>query len=641
MADDWFVAPSGNDRAPGTSSHPFETLERARTAVRKNRAEQRKRKQPAVKTTVWIAGGTYSFEKTFELGKEDSGEEGAEVVYRAAQGAKVYITGGKAPVKWGPVRSSKVLARMDPTARKKVFKTNLKKMGVANFGAVDQFPVEFFFADKPMTLARWPNDSWAKTGALPDGKEGLRFKVDDDRIARWVTAEDPWVFGFWFHLWSDQHIPIEKIDGGKKEILLGKKHQYGLRTGSPFIVENLLEELDSPCEWFLDRNTGILFFWPPENRRGQRAIVSVLKTPLVRIRDASHILLGDITFSECRGNAIEIQNSEQCQILKCTIRNTGKSGIVVKGGKKNSILACEISETGTAAIDISGGNRKTLEPGGHEVKNCNLHHYARINRTYQPGVRLKGVGHRVAHNEIHHAPHVAVLFTGNDHLLEYNHVHHVCQETDDAGAFYIGRDWTTRGHLIRYNHFHDIGNTKLGSYGSHHVYLDDIASGVTIQGNFFEGGNRVVLIGGGRDNTVENNLFIGSEKAIHVDDRGLRWTTKLSEGGSWGIYKKLRSVPFDQPPYSTRYPGLATILENNPPAPIGNRIERNILVGGSPYNFKVEDKSVLQINDNWIGDNPGFISESKRDFRLKANSPAKNIGFKPIPFNQIGPVVRK
>jgi hypothetical protein len=421
---------------------------------------------------------------------------------------------------------------------------------------------------------------------------------------------------------------------------MGKKHHYGLKSGKLFFVTNLLEELDEPGEWYLDQKSGDLFFWPPKTGAGERPVVSVSKTPLVRMRDASHVVLRGIRFGEVRGNAVEIRGGADCRMEGCVVRNTGKDGIVVEGGKRHRISRCEITRTGAAAITMSGGNRKTLEKAGHEVADCEIHHYARLLRTYQAAVRLRGVGCRVAHCHIHHAPHVGILFTGNDHVLEYNDVHDVCLETDDAGAFYIGRDWTTRGHVIQFNHFHRIGDSRLDSLGTHHVYLDDCASGVTVRSNFFEGGYRTILVGGGRDNIIEGNLFIGGDMAVWFDARGAEGRNHdIVPGGAWHMYQRLRSVPYDKPPWSTRYPSLANILENNPHAPVGNRVEHNVFVGGKPFGFRIKNpklKALIKIKDNWIGKDPGFVNRKKRDFRLRPGSPARACGYKDIPFGKIG-----
>jgi hypothetical protein len=636
----WYVAPNGNDESPGNAAHPFATLERARDAMRKKRT-QNTENEPV---TVWLAPGTYRLSKSLELGRKDSGAEGAEVVWRAAAPGKTRISGGMAPKDWHPVRDPALLKRLDEKARRHVLRTNLKKQGVADFGTPARSPVELFFGDRAMTPARWPNGGWAKIGKLPDGKEGLRFRtdVDTDRLVRWAGAGDPWAFGYWFHLWSFSEIPIAKVDPAKREITLAKKHHYGLKTGKLFYVTNLLEELDRPGEWYLDRKSGDLFFWPPEGPPGTRPVVSVLKSPLVRLRDASHVVFRGLVFTEARGDAVAIQDGADCRIEDCTVRNTGGTGIVVNGGRRHKIIRCEVTQTGAAAISMSGGDRKTLKKCGHEVLDCDLHHYARTKRTYQPAVGLQGVGCRVAHCHIHHAPHVGILFKGNEHVMEYNDVHDVCQETDDAGAFYTGRDWTLRGNVIQFNHFHSIGDTKHDSLGTHQVYLDDCASGIAVRSNFFEGGYRTILVGGGRDNIIEGNLFIGGNMAVWFDARGAEGRNHdIVPGGAWHMLSRLRAVPYDKPPWSTRYPSLANILENNPNAPVGNRVEHNVFVGGKPFGLRIKDpklKALLDIKNNWIGKNdPGFVNRKARDFRLRPNSPARACGYKDIPFEKIGP----
>ena len=65
------------------------------------------------------------------------------------------------------------------------------------------------------------------------------------------------------------------------------------------------------------------------------------------------------------------------------------------------------------------------------------------------------MGNRAAHNLIHDGPRMGIMFSGNNLVLEYNHVRHMNLETEDTGAVYTGgRDWiSSRGTVIRYNLF--------------------------------------------------------------------------------------------------------------------------------------------------------------------------------------------
>src|SRR5690606_12455894 len=117
-----------------------------------------------------------------------------------------------------------------------------------------------------------------------------------------------------------------------------------------------------------------------------------------------------------------------------------------------------------------------------EVTNSEFYDVNRWNQTYCPPIMLRGVGNRVTHNYIHDVPHSAILLHGNDHLIEYNHIARVCQNADDAGAIYMGRNPSERGTLIRYNYFHDI---ESETHWVAAIYFDDGAGGGRVFGNVF------------------------------------------------------------------------------------------------------------------------------------------------------------
>jgi hypothetical protein len=220
------------------------------------------------------------------------------------------------------------------------------------------------------------------------------------------------------------------------------------------------------------------------------------------------------------------------------------------------------------------------------------------------------------------------------------------------------------------------------------VYLDDWASGFTVFGNVFYQSGRSAMIGGGRDNTVENNVFIDCRPSVHVDARGLGWAGYYFDGTYPEMFEHLKEYKYHEPPYSTRYPELLTLDEGNPALPKGNRIIRNISYGGrwlDIYDANSFDFSIVTMKDNVIADSlicrrlekgktgwdpyyldidtkdgyvlltstdeaikrefkgntflstdPGFVDVKNLDFRLKDSSPAMALGFKPIPFDKIG-----
>jgi hypothetical protein len=118
----------------------------------------------------------------------------------------------------------------------------------------------------------------------------------------------------------------------------------------------------------------------------------------------------------------------------------------------------ELRNTGRGGIVLAGGDRKDLTPAGHRAINNHIWRFSQHQLTYANALMLEGVGNRAAHNLIHDAPHQAIGVSGNDHVLEYNVVHHICMETDDCGAFYKGRNPSCRGNVVCYNFWHHIGS---------------------------------------------------------------------------------------------------------------------------------------------------------------------------------------
>jgi len=196
----------------------------------------------------------------------------------------------------------------------------------------------------------------------------------------------------------------------------------------------------------------------------------------------SHVTLQGMTLEACRDTAIEVAGGSRVLIAGCTIRNTGRDAVRMSG-RESGVVGCDISETGGGGVALDGGDRRTLTPAELYADNNHIHHFSRWDRVYQPGISLGGVGNRASHNLIENAPHMAIGFSGNDHRIEFNEIHSVCYESNDAGAVYAGRDWTMRGTIIRNNFFHHISG--LEGRGCVGVYLDDQFSGTEVSKNVF------------------------------------------------------------------------------------------------------------------------------------------------------------
>ncbi len=477
--------------------------------------------------------------------------------------------------------------------------------------------------------------------------------------ALWSRAEEVWVHGLFRNGWADTHVRVTDIDTAAKVMSLASEPYYGLAGDRPYYAENLLEEITVPGEWYLSRATGILYFWPPSPLQEGEIYVSYFAgnatcwaDPLVWLRDASHVTFDGIVFEMTRAGLVRIEGGAYNKLVNCVLRNAGMHGALISGSN-NGLDRCDISGVGNYGVELNGGDELRLIPAKNYVRNCHIHHYARWCWTATPAVRLMGVGQVAEHNHIHHSPHEGIMFRGNDHRIEFNDIHDVCRWVDDAAAIGSpGRDWRHRGTRIRYNFIHQVGS-KLprAGFGTHGVYLDCTMSGQEVFGNvLYDITNVGVFLNGGRDNLIENNVFVKCGVALAASACGI---SVLKPDTPLDVVRQLTSVNYQRPPYSTSYPELAAVPDNwaelTDPArnwlyPEGCVFSRNlgweVGVWTKEVNWGFGGTGALSkftIEDNIENADPCFADESALDLRLDPTSPAWTIpGFQQIPFEDIG-----
>jgi hypothetical protein len=662
---DLFIATNGSDDNPGTLEKPFLTPEMARNAVREIKKAGR---LPSKGLNVWFRGGDYPVVQSLEFSDEDSGTPSTPVTWQSYNDEKVRFIGGRVITGFQSVKDEFVLSRLDKDAGEKIVVADLRSQGIDDYGMLKSrgfdrpaTPAhgELFFNGMPMTLARWPNTGeWAHITKFPvnsgfdDGhgtilgelKSG--FYYDNDRPLVWKTTENVWMHGYWAYDWANSYERVAEINSKERFVKTAEPYgNYGFIKNQRFYFVNILEELDQPGEWYLDSKTGMLYFWPPSPVDKGEALFSLLEQPVIKMVDASYITVQGIIIEATRGNAIEISGGEGNCIKGCIVRNVGNWAVTILGGKNNGVRSCDISDTGDGGVTLKGGDRMTLTPANHFVENCRFQRQGRWSKCYVPAISLIGVGMKVSHNLISDHPHCAILFTGNDHLIEFNEIHHVALETGDVGAIYTGRDYTFRGNRICNNYIHETGGVGMGSMG---VYMDDCVSGTEVSGNIFYKVHWAMFIGGGRDHKVENNLFVDCEPAVRADGRGLDTKPVWRNMVDKFMRARLDSIPLEL--YRQKYPEMKTLdkyygapgeepktgdVFNGIP-PEGNKIIKNVCIGNWSDITWHADSAIFDIRDNFVTKDRDQAGNPANGFRLPINSPALKMGFEQIPFDKIG-----
>jgi hypothetical protein len=640
------VSTTGNDANPGTETKPLASLEGAREELRSLRKSG---SVPAGSSVVLVHGGEYTVKQTFQLTAEDSGTEQVPVIYRAAPGELPRFSGGVHLHGFKPVTDSEALKRLPRESAAKVLELDLKTAGITNllplelggFASGRGFKThpahELFFNGNAMRLARGPNEGFLRIAdvAIKDGTKGYdregskvgKFFYSGEQPKRWAAEPELLLYGYWFWDWADSYEQVVSIEPQKRLITLAEPwHKYGYSIGAPFYAVNALCELDAPGEYCLTWRNQHLYFYPPSDPEHATVQLSVFASPMVTIENVSNVRFERITWELGCNDAIHVRGGSNCVFAGCVVREFAGTGFDINGGHRHGLLSCDIYSLGRGGVIMRGGDRKTLTPGEHFVENCDIHELSRIDHTYTPAVALGGVGDRIVHNRLHDVLSSALNVGGNDHVIEYNEVFNAVSESDDQGGVDMFGNPTFRGNVYRFNYWHHIGNWRaLGEQpkcGQAGIRLDDAISGTLVYGNVFERcstgkkGFGGVQIHGGKDNIVDNNLFIDCAAALSFSP----WADKR-----WRDYVApvMTNAEIDAALYLRRYPGLASLADNVNT----NAVYRNVLVRCGEF-LRHPPKTIEEVNNTTFLDG---------DTSLRPGNPLLNRpGFARIPVEEIG-----
>jgi len=711
---DIYVSPEGNDSNNGTIDKPLATISAARDKLRKLKKEG---EWPNNAVHIYLKEGIYELDETLVFNELDSGTINSPLIISSYNNEKVSISGGRviSSEDFSPVDDQKILQRIiSDDARKKILQADLKSLGISDYGAFKQHgfsvailpaPMELFVDGKPEILARWPNQGTVyipevlDEGSLPIEEDfsyrGGTFMYDDERHELWKEPENVWLWGYFKAGYADDNIGIESIDTVENTIKLKNPHIFGITktnrehewTGrnTGYYAYNILEEIDMPGEYYIDHETGVLYYYPAKNFDDAKIVVSLLEEPLLALEGVSNIIFEGVTIEYGKGMGVYIERGRNNKFRGCTVRNFGTLAFMFgKGitgadypiheftgslksraignlkahhyqntqfynfpGKNHGIIGCDIYYTGTGGLVLSGGNRTTLERGNNYIENSNIHTFNRHNKTYAAGITLYGVGNSIKHCYIHDAPHQGIALFGNEHLIEYNKFEELVKNVHDNGAIYMGRNPSERGNVIQYNYFANLG--KEG-YKNCALHMDDGSSDFVVKGNIFYKSAKMdfgaIVMNGGSDNLIINNIILEGTNGIWLEDPIIAGTPFYLEAAGLargGIYwQRMRDdLDITSEAWKEKYPEFAKLFDQETPFLNNNRVKNNVFY---KTNYMISkhgfDSTRFEVwEDNWITDqDPGFVDLENQNFNLKKDAIVydKIPGFETIPFDKIG-----
>ena len=327
-----YVAPYGNDKNPGTKDRPLATLQGAVDAVRVSKNTD----NPV--TEVIFRGGNYYRTDNVEMTAADSGTSEKPIVYRAYEGETPRILGSDIVdvTKAEKVTDSATIARMHEDAMGKLIQVDLAAQGFTKDDICDTSKETYnenslYYDDNYNTiyidgyeqdLAQWPNGrgnftTWAKS------VNNYCIQYKEETPARWVNAKNWWVSAYPNYDYVCTTTTPTNIDPVAKTITLTSKSP--LTFTNPYSKRwkafNLLEELDVPGEFYIDRDQMMLYMYPPHTLKDSKVTLSVTKPRLLNITNAQNVVFEGLTFSETRHDAVRTCDVRNIDFINCTFNS--------------------------------------------------------------------------------------------------------------------------------------------------------------------------------------------------------------------------------------------------------------------------------------------------------------------------------
>ncbi len=501
-----YVSPFGCDSADGSKEHPLRTLEAA-----KNHLRIAAKRNGAV---VTLLEGRYDISNTVVFTEEDSGRDGAPIVYEAE--GKVLLSGAKtiSHDKIKPIEDEDAIRRITAINKidvSKVLEADLSDIGLDMEFGIDVHSPRFFAGESEYICARYPNKEhipgrdgnyiWTShVNYVPENDNHIDLYCEGEEVKAHISAWDEKaystmsIYGYLWNQWTDIH--YYGVSGNKETGVItaripGRGYaQPGDSTGTQrrVAVLNVLEELDEKGEYFYDKSKKKLFFIPNDDFNADTDVfVSYEMKNCLSICGAKNITFKGISVKYYRDNIITVDHAENIRFENCTIANGSNQGARVTFSSNVVFDSCDVYDLADGGIYyIDCGSRYDLIDAGALVENCFIHDVSQINRCYRPTVGFKNsCGLIVRGCTLKNAAHLLVLFEHvNDVIVEDCRIENGCLDTDDASGIYWGRDPSDLGIVIRNNYFRNFGNNEA-TFNTAAIYIDDMATSAEIYNNIF------------------------------------------------------------------------------------------------------------------------------------------------------------
>lgn len=688
-----FVSTVGDDSGDGSEEEPLRTLEKAIDVANEMREDSDKLIE------ILLREGTYSVTNTIKI--INSQKDDSLLKISAYQDEKVTINAGvDIPLSaMNIVDSDFTNAIIDKPNAGSVLQYNLKDAQIEDFGEISlrghlisdekEAQAELSLNGEVQKLAGWPNGEYTGLIKPIDSNEygkrtksgianGCSFKVNYDRPSQWSKPEQAWLSGTIGPNYEFDYYPVSRFDSKEKRVYLSRGALEKYYTEPYYRFENVPEELDEPGEYYIDRQSGMLYFYPPEDAPKDSVLTITMSTPtldvsrkapnsMFRIENSKNIVFENLIFKGGRGSAITGKNNSNIKFINCEINSFGENGIRFDASTDITISDCKIHDVGQDGIlFVSCGNYQTLSPSNIVVSNNDIYNFARLERSYKTGIDFgyRCVGATAANNHIHNGPHAGMIFYGVNNDIYGNEFDHLVTEFSDMDALYCNNSsypWE-RGNKIHNNYFHDIGKSSMN--GRHQINVrairtDNRGCGLNIYENLFynigDGGNGNgnngigAITAEGTRNRIFNNLFVDCNEAyfntlqykeIETADDGTLYPDTIINSSGVEVANTINGAKVADlkkqmekylPVYGKQFPELHNYFYEHPNMSKTNEFKNNMIINIaiplSNFNGTQNEEGfrgsqmLTAASGNYVStSDPGFVSYDNGNLELSSSA---------------------
>ena len=653
-----FVSAVGDDSGDGSEEEPLKTLEKAIDVANEMREDSDKLIE------ILLREGTYSVTNTIKI--INSQKDDTLLKISAYQDEKVTINAGvDIPLSAMSIADSDFTnAIIDKPNAGSVLQYNLKDAQIEDLGEIS-------------LRGHLISDEYGKR-TKSGIANGCSFQVNYDRPSQWSKPEQAWLSGTIGPNYEFDYYPVSRFDSEEKRVYLSRGALEKYYTEPYYRFENVPEELDEPGEYYIDRQSGMLYFYPPEDAPKDSVLTITMSTPtldvsgkapnsMFRIENSKNIVFENLIFKGGRGSAITGKNNSNIQFINCEINSFGENGIRFDASTDIKISDCKIHDVGQDGIlFVSCGNYKTLSPSNIVVSNNDIYNFARLERSYKTGIDFgyRCVGATAANNHIHNGPHAGMIFYGVNNDIYGNEFDNLVTEFSDMDALYCNNSnypWE-RGNKIHNNYFHDIGKSSMN--GRHQINVrairtDNRGCGLNIYENLFynigDGGNGNgnngigAITAEGTRNRIFNNLFVDCNEAyfntlqykeIETADDGTLYPDTIINSSGVEVANTINGAKVADlkkqmenylPVYGKQFPELYNYFYEHPNMSNTNEFKNNMIINIaiplSNFNGTQNEEGfrgsqmLTAASGNYVStSDPGFVSYDNGNLELSSSA---------------------